>query len=269
MAEMHLEGVKKASMLRGQRHLRLHVGCGLNLKSGWVNIDLVAGADLQLDAREPLPLDDGAASVLYTEHFFEHLNFPSATSFWDSVEGTDDPSEALSFLRECKRVVEPGGIVSIAVPDGAQALRAYVNCDPEYLRMCSEVWHPLWCDTPMHSMNFTFRQGDEHRYAWDAETLLKVLADVGFVDCRERPFDPDLDKEERRIGTLYVEAKVPGIGLLTACRFAALGARVSICGRRVDVLESATAKIVEAARDHPFRRRRRWATAWQRRRGRR
>ncbi len=46
-----------------------------------------------------------------------------------------------------------------------------------------------------------------------------------------------------------------GIGLVTARRFAALGARVSICGRRADVLEAARAEIEAAGRaagfDHP------------------
>lgn len=46
-------------------------------------------------------------------------------------------------------------------------------------------------------MSFRFRQGAEHRYAYDAETLPLRLADAGFVDCRVRQFDPALDS---RIG---------------------------------------------------------------------
>ena len=41
-----------------------------------------------------------------------------------------------------------------------------------------------------------------------------------------------------------------GIGLVTAQRFAELGARVSICGRRVDMLASAREQIARAASDH-------------------
>lgn len=43
-----------------------------------------------------------------------------------------------------------------------------------------------------------------------------------------------------------------GIGLVTAQRFAELGARVSICGRRVEMLETAKRSIEEAARAKGF-----------------
>jgi NAD(P)-dependent dehydrogenase (short-subunit alcohol dehydrogenase family) len=43
-----------------------------------------------------------------------------------------------------------------------------------------------------------------------------------------------------------------GIGLVTARRFAELGARVSICGRRADVLEAARADIAAAGRARGF-----------------
>jgi NAD(P)-dependent dehydrogenase (short-subunit alcohol dehydrogenase family) len=43
-----------------------------------------------------------------------------------------------------------------------------------------------------------------------------------------------------------------GIGLLTAKRFAQLGARVSICGRRAEVLDAAKAEIEQAAREKGF-----------------
>src|SRR5262245_40369277 len=46
------------------------------LKPGWVNIDLVACADLQLDMREAMPLPDKCAQMIYSEHFFEHIDYP-------------------------------------------------------------------------------------------------------------------------------------------------------------------------------------------------
>jgi len=38
-----------------------------------------------------------------------------------------------------------------------------------------EWWGPKWCDTPMHCVNYLFRQGREHKYAYDEETLHRVL----------------------------------------------------------------------------------------------
>ncbi len=58
----------------------------------------------------------------------------------------------------------------------------------------------------MHNVNFTFRQGTEHVYAYDYETLALTIKQGGFTNCSRREFDPSLDLEKRRIGTLYVEA---------------------------------------------------------------
>jgi hypothetical protein len=58
----------------------------------------------------------------------------------------------------------------------------------------------------MHALNYLFRQGSEHRYAYDYETLSAVIRSAGFGLCRKREFDPTLDEPRRRVGTLYVEA---------------------------------------------------------------
>lgn len=45
----------------------------------------------------------------------------------------------------------------------------------------------------------------------DGQTRIDVrLAHAGFVDVRRREFNPAMDNEDRRIGTLYMEAKRPG-----------------------------------------------------------
>ena len=61
----------------------------------------------------------------------------------------------------------------------------------------------------MHQINYHFRQGTEHKYCYDFETLREVLEAAGFTDVRERPWDPALDAETRRGGTLYVDATRP------------------------------------------------------------
>ena len=56
-------------------------------------------------------------------------------------------------------------------------------------------------------INYHFRQDGEHRFAYDHETLHHVLAEAGFRDIRRRAFDATLDTENRKIGTLYVDAE--------------------------------------------------------------
>ena len=70
-------------------------------------------------------------------------------------------------------------------------------------------WQPDWCYTLMHQINYLFRQGHEHKYAYDGETLALILERAGFVRVNRRDFDPALDSESRRIGTLYMKARRP------------------------------------------------------------
>ena len=91
---------------------RLHLACGDHGKTGWINVDLFGpGADLRLDLREPLPFSSNTITEIYTEHFFEHLDYPNVLdSLGWNLETPNAPSEALLFLRECRRVLAPGGV---------------------------------------------------------------------------------------------------------------------------------------------------------------
>ena len=55
----------------------------------------------------------------------------------------------------------------------------------------------------------TFARMGEHKYAWDFETLARSLRRFGFTEVSRREFDPALDAEFRRTGTLYVTAIKP------------------------------------------------------------
>jgi hypothetical protein len=68
----HRGGCRRARALySGRKGLKLNIGCGPNHKAGWVNIDLWGHPHLILDMRQPIPLPDGCASLIYSEHFFE------------------------------------------------------------------------------------------------------------------------------------------------------------------------------------------------------
>jgi len=175
-----------------QTHLKLNVGCGANRKEGWVNVDLHPAADVKTDARRKLPFRTGSAAVVYSEHFFEHLEYPE---------------EAVLFLSESFRVLEPGGLFSVGVPDTELCLRAYV--DGNFSWRSLGLTYVEWCDMPMHSLNFLFHQGGEHKHLYDAPTLINVLNKAGFENVHRRNFDPGIDSEDRRVGTLYVDARKP------------------------------------------------------------
>lgn len=194
--EFRIQRLHRAALKRVHRYagtgIKLNVGCGRNRKDGWVNIDLSEEADLQLDLREPLPFAENTASIIYSEHFFEHLEYPD---------------QALGFLRESMRILRPGGLFSVGVPDTEGPLKSYASGDDAYFQDVRQHWHPAWCNTRMHNLNYHFRQRGQHKYAYDFETLAQILGEVGFVSVARRPFNPDLDDARRGPGTIYVDAR--------------------------------------------------------------
>ncbi len=186
----HIQGVFKSRRYRGLRGLRLHLGCGHNLKSGWVNVDLNPAADLTLDVRERLPFDDESFSMIYSEHFYEHFAYPDAITH---------------LLSECFRILEPGGIHLFAVPDGERVLRHYVTRAYDDHAEAQLRFNPAWCKTQMDHVNYCLRQNGEHQWYYDEETMRMLLESIGFVKIRRRDFDPALDQEYRRVGTMYIE----------------------------------------------------------------
>lgn len=91
----------------------LNLGCGSRFHPAWTNVDF-APADpsvLRHDLREGIPFPDEAFDVVYHSHVLEH--FPKA--------------EGPRFLRECFRVLKPGGTVRVAVPDLERIAKTYLR----------------------------------------------------------------------------------------------------------------------------------------------
>lgn len=203
--------------LAGATGLLLNVGCGPHGLDGWVNIDGYAapGVTCVRDCRTALPLPDGAARGIFTEHFFEHLDYYE---------------EAPRFLAECRRVLEPGGVLRVIVPDGERYLRAYASDGWDAMRAFSPLvtWDPSSDDRPLSTLrevlpfrtkmevvNFHFRQMGQHRFSYDLETLAGLLEEQGFESvarCGYRQSAlPELaiDREFRAAESLVVEGRAP------------------------------------------------------------
>jgi predicted SAM-dependent methyltransferase len=195
IARLHRDALEKARHYAGRTGLKLHLGCADNIKPGWVNIDLSADADLCLDLREAFPFAEGSCTIIYSEHFFEHVDYPAG---------------AATLLGECLRVLAPSGIFSVGVPDTEWPLLEYARVRQEgYFATAKRIFHPAWCETDMDHINYHFRQDGEHLYAYDEITLCHVLTRAGFERAHRRAFDPELDLRERELGTLYVDAYKP------------------------------------------------------------
>jgi len=167
---------------------RLHLGCGWAHKDGWVNVDLFAtSADIVWDLRHGIPLPDGSAAAIFHEHMLEHLSL----------------RDGHLLAQECLRVLAPGGVLRIGVPDAGLCIDSYAGkADPGWARS-----RP----TGMLAVQSLFYEHG-HRSMWDGETLTRALLAAGFAEARRTDFgeswiEPAPDSEDRRAGTLYAEAR--------------------------------------------------------------
>jgi SAM-dependent methyltransferase len=91
----------------------LNFGCGDVFHPEWVNLDAVpASRDLVAhDLRRRFPFPDASFDAVYGSHVLEHLK----------------PSAAERLLHDCRRILRPGGIVRLAVPDLETIARLYLQ----------------------------------------------------------------------------------------------------------------------------------------------
>ena len=199
--------------LASEKRNRVNIGCGVHPTPEWINLDIISHPGVYFwDCRRGLPFSDGSIAAIYSEHFFEHL---------------DLYTEAYPFLRECLRCLEPRGVLRIVVPHAGAYLRAYAGpwellAEMRPLDSTAKGWRDRWLgqiyQTKMQFMNAIFRQGYEHKYAYDEETLVFVMREAGFADVIVQQFgtsiDPNMspDTKERRTESLYVEGIKGNIG---------------------------------------------------------
>jgi hypothetical protein len=65
---------------------------------------------------------------------------------------------------------------------------------------------------PLEELNYCFHQGGEHKFLYNEEFLTALLMHFGFFPVKRRAFEPDIDTELRREGTLYLVATKPNSG---------------------------------------------------------
>ena len=197
----------------------VNLGCGLAVAPGWINIDgslnalvasmprtvhklvyrftgssryyardtylalLQCGTFIHHDLQYGIPLKDGTADYVYSSHFLEHMA----------------RLDALHLLRESYRVLKPGGVLRVVVPDLAYAVSLYAQGRKE----------------EMLTQYFFVEDDDSfyarHKYMYDQESLSAQLEAIGFKDIKREGYQtgrtPDLTVlDNRPDDSLYVEA---------------------------------------------------------------
>src|SRR5262249_8560066 len=138
---------------------------------------------VRLDLRKPLPFGDGEFDVVYSSHAIEHL----------------ERDAAQRLLAECARLVRPGGICRMVVPDLASCVDRYQAARKSGDdRAADKFMEELSVHTPDHRGGVIglYRQMtrfNDHKWMYDAASLQARLVESGFGDARRRDcFDSDI-----------------------------------------------------------------------------
>lgn len=179
-------------ILRREPSNKLHVGCGKNHFPGWVNADIDPRADMIVFLERKLPFHDGSLSLIYSEHVLEHVAF----------------DKGVFFLTEARRVLKPGGIIRIAMPDLDDLVAGYQE---NWRRFDWVNWPEFsFVQTRAQMINMAFRWWG-HCHLYNREELARALSLAGFVDfkfvCHGESACPELvGLETRKDSLLVVEA---------------------------------------------------------------
>lgn len=170
-----------ADHLAGPGPYRLELGAGENGKLGWLATDLVEQQNAKgiytssLDVTKNFPIADGVFDYLYCEHMIEHISF----------------EDGLNMLKECGRVLKPGGVLRIVTPSLGFLFRIMSSdrnqLEQNYLDWSVRTFVP---NAPIVTNSFflnNFVRAWGHVFIYDHSTLVYSLKSVGFrdiVECR-------------------------------------------------------------------------------------
>lgn len=173
---------------------RLNWGCGEHPEPGWINSDLKdgPGIDISCDIRDGMPLGDGSIDYIVSIHALPMISYP----------------DLVPVLQELRRLLRPGGVLRLSLPDVNKGIRAYVDGDRDYFLIPDEevespggkfVVHMLWYGYSVTMFTEDFIQ-----------ELLGKAQFSRVTPCRfgqtHSPWPEIVDLDNRENESLFVEA---------------------------------------------------------------
>jgi predicted SAM-dependent methyltransferase len=97
---------------------RLNWGCGGWTPAGWINSDIKQGRGIDIcgDIRQGLLLEDDSIDYIVSIHALPEMPY----------------DDLVPALQELRRVLKPGGVLRLALPDLLKGVRAYERGDRDY-----------------------------------------------------------------------------------------------------------------------------------------
>ena len=176
----------------------------LNLGSGprglvsphWLNVDgfMDKNVHYRLDFSRTWPIPDESMDGVFCEHVLEHFTL----------------EDGIALLKQCNRILRPGGAVRFIMPNAEIIMRTYFE-SPQLL---VEKRTPD-SDTAMEAVNSWFRQRYEHQCLYDWALSEYAFKQAGFDEVANATFGKSslvptellIDDPKYAWESLYIDAR--------------------------------------------------------------
>jgi predicted SAM-dependent methyltransferase len=173
---------------------RLNWGCGETGAAGWINSDLKTGdgVDLACDILQGLPLESDSIDYAVSIHALPEIHY----------------TDLADVLRELRRVLKPGGVLRLALPDLDRGIEAYRSGDSDYFLIPDDeakaigakfVTQMVWYGWSRSLFTYDF-----------TEEILRKAGFTEIVRCdygkTASPFPEIVELDSREKESLFVEA---------------------------------------------------------------
>ncbi len=179
--------------------VKLHLGCGNDIRGGYINIDKYdSAADVVADICD-LPYEDNSVDEMLAFQVIEHLPYWQTGNFKHSTD---------QFFLEAYRVLKPGGFMITECPDAEYAARRIVETgDVDYTSMISlygEYYRPWDVDRFPDALHHA---GALHINAFTYKRCQGIAERVGFTVTREGI--EEMDKRYKYVENMRVRWAKP------------------------------------------------------------
>lgn len=168
-------------------------GCGQVTPSGWINSDACSypGVDIACDVLAGLPLEDDSLDYVVSMHALPEIPY----------------GDLEDVLWELRRVIRPGGVLRLGLPDMDRAIHAYLSNERDYFLIPDHV-----CQSAGGKMIVQLMWYGRSRTMFTGDFTEELLCRAGFREVHRceylqtrSPFPEIVELDNRPLESLFVE----------------------------------------------------------------
>ena len=174
---------------------KLHLGCGTKILKSFINCDInnYKGVDYPgVDILNLSMFEKNSIDLIYASHVLEHI--PRTKTFF--------------ALLEWNRVLKPGGVLRLAVPDFDATVKVYLR-DNDYENLLNWIYGGSEVPYNVHYRQFTFSGLKTLLIEAGFKRVLKYdwkLTEHEDIDDFSKAYNPHMDQKNGILMSLNLEA---------------------------------------------------------------